>query len=62
MLSVLWLHIVTCEACVLCLKPKHVGAVFLVLKCFNTSTILTLCASLEIKVLDIVGAWCNHEV
>jgi len=26
-------------------KPKHVGAVLLILKCFNDSTFLTLCAS-----------------
>jgi hypothetical protein len=34
-LSVLWLH-----PC----KPKHVEAASLILKCFNNSTFLTLCA------------------
>ena len=42
-------------------KPKHVGAVLLILKCFNNYVFKRCVHQLEIKVLNIIDARCNHK-
>ena len=44
-------------------KPKHVGAVLLILKCFNNSTFFNVvCISWKLKWWILFDARCNHEV